>query len=180
MVWRPRPHQNFKTFQIALYRHPPIPSPHTHLGSVWAYIHPLVNTRILQGIAKWPSRRGGLHICEQNCALIVQSDLDYWGLDDVHLQVSVVSLFVFSSFNQKPFAPFHCAVAAVLHKQILPTHGIGSAWNRGGGESEFYPRVISRIWRKPKPVFKVNERVEAEQKGMDEKFGSRPIDKWVS
>ena len=32
-------------------------------------------------------RRGGLHICQQNCALIVQSDLDYWGLDDIHLQV---------------------------------------------------------------------------------------------
>ena len=30
---------------------------------------------------------GGLHICEQNCALIVQSDLNYWGLDDIHLQV---------------------------------------------------------------------------------------------
>jgi len=75
-------------------------------------------------------RRGGLHICEQNCALIVQSDFDYWGLDDVHLQPCCIN--------------------------------------------KYYPHTESA---RHEIEEEVNERVEAEQKGMDEKFGSRPIDK---
>ena len=32
-------------------------------------------------------RREGLHICEQNCALTVQEELEFWGIDDSQLQV---------------------------------------------------------------------------------------------
>ena len=31
-------------------------------------------------------RQRELHICQHNCALTVQMDLDFWGLDDIHLQ----------------------------------------------------------------------------------------------
>ena len=30
--------------------------------------------------------RNEMHVCEQSCALVVQEDFDYWGLDDVFLQ----------------------------------------------------------------------------------------------
>ena len=108
-------------------------------------------------------RRGGLHICQQNCALIVQSDLDYWGLDDIHLQVLQPGPQKETSNSKKLLALSHCHVtgrdstykyykymvcshceskikylhllAAVLHKQILPTHRIGTTRNRGGGDN---------------------------------------------
>ena len=52
-------------------------------------------------------RRGGLHICQQNCALIVQSDLDYWGLDDIHLQVLQLRPQKVSSNSKKTLVLSH-------------------------------------------------------------------------
>ena len=53
-------------------------------------------------------RRGGLHICQQNCALIVQSDLDYWGLDDIHLQVLQPCPQKVTSNSKKLLVLSHC------------------------------------------------------------------------
>ena len=36
-------------------------------------------------------RGGDLHICERSCALDVQTELHFWGIDDLHLEVDVLS-----------------------------------------------------------------------------------------
>ena len=36
-------------------------------------------------------RGGDLHICERSCALDVQTELHFWGIDDLHLEVNVLS-----------------------------------------------------------------------------------------
>ena len=36
-------------------------------------------------------RGGDLHICERSCALDVQTELHFWGIDDLHLEVAVLS-----------------------------------------------------------------------------------------
>ena len=35
-------------------------------------------------------RGGDLHICERSCALDVQTELHFWGIDDLHLEVVVL------------------------------------------------------------------------------------------
>ena len=56
------------------------------------------------------------HICQQNCALIVQADLHYWGLDDVHLQAWNNS----KVFWKSVVSIKNIFYVAMLHKQILP------------------------------------------------------------
>ena len=36
-------------------------------------------------------RGGDLHICERSCALDVQTELHFWGIDDLHLEVDLLS-----------------------------------------------------------------------------------------
>ena len=36
-------------------------------------------------------RGGDLHICERSCALDVQTELHFWGIDDLHLEVVVLA-----------------------------------------------------------------------------------------